>query len=120
MIPTKKHLEIYKKWVKYWMDEFKIGGWDVYFEIDKSDKENIAGCKWNLKGKTCTFDISCGWGKVNPLSEKNIKESALHEVLHLAMANLVTLANRRYINQDQLEEAQEEAVFILSNYILKK
>lgn len=120
MKTTNKHFEIFKKEVKKWMNEFKIGGWEVYFKINEEDKESLSGCSWNLKGKVCTFELNRNWPEGDKVDNNNIKKSALHEVLHLVIAKITTMAVRRYVNRDQVEEAEEEAVNTLINYILKK
>ena len=116
---TNKDFELYKKEVLKWMDEFKIGGWEVHFGIDEKDEENIAGSEWSLKSKIVTFNICRDW-RNNLLNTYEIKKSTLHEVLHLAIAKITTMAVRRYVNRDQVDEAEEEAVNTLINYILKK
>jgi len=118
MKATKKHLELYKKEVLKWMTRFKIGGWDVNFDFDE-ENDGVANTTWNLEGRVCAFRIARDWEK-DPLTNKTIKETALHEVLHLILARIMSLSTARYMRKTELIEAQEEATNTLMNYILKK
>jgi len=119
MKATSKHLELYKKEVLRWLDDFKISGWEYHFEFDEKDEENTAGAKWSLEGRTITFELSRNQEKKN-LTENAINISALHEVLHVIFARLMTLASRRYTSETEIKESAEETVNTLINYILKE
>lgn len=118
MKATQKHLDLFKKKVLKWLDTFEISGWEYYFEFDESDKENTAGARWDLEGRTITFELNRKQEK-RDLTDEAINISALHEVLHLIFARLLTLANRRFTTETEMKEASEEAVNILRNYIEK-
>lgn len=119
MKATQKHLDLFKQEILKWLDAFKISGWEFYFEFDEKDLENTAGSKWNLEGRTLTFELSRNQKKRN-LTNEAIKISALHEVLHVIFARLMSLAGRRYTTETEIRESAEEIVHTLLNYILNK
>jgi hypothetical protein len=119
MKATQRHLDLYKKEILRWLNLFKISGWEFYFEFDEKDKENTAGSKWNLEGRTMIFELS-RHQKRKYLTDESIKISALHEVLHVIFARLSTLASRRYTSETEIKESIEEVVTTLLNYFKTK
>lgn len=53
-------------------------------------------------------------------TDEEIKEYALHEMLHLLMARYSACANARFISDDELEEAEHEVVNRLQYFISNK
>lgn len=118
MKTSQKHFEIFEKEVKHWVKEFGLTGWQIYFRHGGTDKGSFAGCSSNLAGKAATFFLAKNWDDVIvPLTEKNIKKSALHEVIHLVFARLSALNSARYVSEDECTEAEEEVVNIFMNYL---
>jgi len=67
-------------------------------------------------GKTEFF--SRDWSNHDKISDNDIKEVAKHEMIHLLLERLNSTGEARFINRDEITEANEELVRKLE-YIIK-
>jgi len=117
---TQKHFEIFKKEVRKWVDIFQLNGWQIYFK-HKTNKTDFGGLATILKNKVATFFFTQSFDDaVCSFTEEAIKKTARHEVIHLLLARLSCLVSERFVSENEVEEAEEEIVNILVNYINKK
>lgn len=118
---TEQHFELFKKEVKKYIEEFGLKGWEVSYEHKCKDEDNYSSLRYSMMNRTATFSLTKNWGdEVTPLTSEAIRESALHEVLHLLLARFYTLAGARFIEEEELREEDEAIVTNLVNYILDK
>ena len=92
-------------------EQFDLNGYKVYFR-----KEPLVGCfadiTVNQEGLVATVRYS---NEVD--QDDNPVYSAKHEAIHLLLARLLDLAERRYVSEAELSEANEEAVRRLDKII---
>ena len=62
--------------------------------------------------------LSIDWND-NEISDKNIKKSAFHEVLHFLLHRLKNCGESRYINEDEIHEAEHETIRRIVNMEFK-
>lgn len=102
---TKAHFDYFCKRVLYWLDEFGVAGYTVYF--GRTDADCSAQLIINAEGRGFTFKLPM---KLLTTSRQALNHSALHEVVHAAMAYLCWLGAERCVSEKQLEMAEESLV----------
>lgn len=116
MKTTKNHFEIFKREARRMIKELGLLDWDVYFvhEEFKKDSHSLAQCRVHYTDKSATLALNKDFedGDVSP---KFIRQTARHEVFHLLLARLEGVAKERFVNGNELYEADEEVVNRLEN-----
>ncbi len=104
-----KKFELFKKECLYWIDRFQLSNWGVNIAIDDREGQNVKGY---IKCDDESFLASiffCADGNKKS-SEEDIKDTAKHEVIHLLLARMSRLGEKRYAGKDELYAAEEEIV----------
>ena len=100
---TPEQFELFKKYVNYYIIEFNLFDWAVYFELKRLD-DCQARCSTDIKSRVVTFSLGI---QIYYTSDEDIKNCALHEVCHLLIADISDLAYKRSVTFDQIEQAAE-------------
>lgn len=110
-----KHLETNKaafdlfcKEARRRLTQLGLNDWEVYFEHVHLDGR-YAACSFKRLGRKATISMSTSWGPFAPTAA-SLKRSALHEVLHLLIADLSCAGASRHATADELEQAEEALV----------
>jgi len=113
-----KHFATFKAACSKWLALLNLGDWQVYFQ-KKPMRDYFAETSWNLKGRVATITLNANWNSsLRALTNDTLGESALHECLHLCMAELRGLATARYITEVEVEEREEATVVRVQHAIL--
>jgi len=116
-----QHLKLYKNYVLMYIDRFGLHDWEVTFEFIEDDKKNegvIGQVNWLYTQKKATFKLCKSYKKRRDRDiELQIRITALHEVLHLLLAELQTLAEDRTWDQLEYERATHSVINTLINTI---
>lgn len=100
---TLEQFETFKNYINYYLTEFNLTDWLVYFDFCKLKNRN-AECSTDILGRAVTFSLNT---QIYYTDENEIKECALHEVCHLLIADISDLAYKRSVTFDQIEQATE-------------
>lgn len=109
---TKAQLDYFCERVTYWLKEFGVTGYTVFF--DWTDVDCSAQILISAEGRGLTFKLP---HKLKETSRPALNHSALHEVVHASLANLCWLGLERHVSQKQLEMAEEEVVCNITTLI---
>lgn len=119
---TDKHFEYFKKRVKYWLREFGLIGWRVFFEHGEADIGNnergYAKVDFDIDGRNATFTLGLNWESLKP-TKALIDHSAFHEVCELLLGRLRVMAYSRFVNSDEIKEEVHAIIRTLENVILE-
>ena len=114
---TRAHQEYFQDRVLFWMEELNQQDWtNTGFKVEDLGT-GAAQIRYNVLNRGCTFVLSSSLD--SKITRRFLDETALHEVGHLVMSRLENLAERRYIQEDDLSIAAEEAVCILTRVVSK-
>ena len=100
---TKVHFDYFCKRVDYFMCEFGITGWTVFFLHQRLDAS--AEIRYTYDERAVTFALARSIHE-NP-TKKKLNEIAFHEVIHLVLAPLDSLAKRRFVEEREICDAVE-------------
>ena len=90
-----------------WADRFGLNCYDITYRESKTE-ERAAYIEINASAKFATVYLCKG--KCN----YSLKQLALHEAIHLLLGDLTNIAMKRVMTGDELEEAEEAVVNMLT------
>ena len=113
MKTNKKHFNLFKSECRKWQDKFDLNKYGLCFEwkeLGDADASMIA--REDSMTATMALNKNIGYEGLNyDISfNEHIKKKALHECLHLLLWRLSEYGERRYVEQNQLLEAEEAIV----------
>ena len=91
--------------------------WDVYFQHGGVN-DVYAQTAWENGSKVATITLCDDWDDLRPRTNAEIKRVALHEVLHIAMADIVSHAEARYISEEGLQAAEHTFIRRMEKLII--
>lgn len=83
-----------------------LNDWEVNFthtDLNDRDEEALAITSWNVSQRSVTFLLGTDFYNQG-ISESIIKDVAKHEVLHLLLAKITSLARNRYVLDREIDE----------------
>jgi len=108
MTTTKKQFELFKKECRKWADRFGLNGWRFDFHL-LDIGENQAEVRRDFMDCVATVRLHIELEKVDGETWTDvIKNSAKHEMIHVLLGNIATLANSRHVQADEIVKADEE------------
>lgn len=114
---TKADYEKFKSYVSYWQRELGLDDWHIYVYHKKLD-DTFANTTANTAGRGVTINFSTNWLD-REINDKELKECALHEVLHIITAPMNNEAKARFADEYTLDAAEHSIVTRLTNYIMR-
>lgn len=106
---TQKHFRHFCKMVNKYLEKYRIGAWEVYFKKEDLSK-SYSQVRINRAGRVVSFVLCNVWNDGQELNEKNIEDTAKHEVLHLLTCPLAILGGERYTTEDEIDYEWEVLV----------
>jgi hypothetical protein len=115
-IPTPHDAAYFAQSVKKWQQVLSLGDWRIEKGL-KPAKQAMASVEFNDTARLATYRLG-DWGaeKITPTS---LDKTALHELLHVFLHDLITVATDPKSTQD-LIDAQEHRVVNLLEALLSK
>lgn len=118
-----KHLELFKKHVAIWQGQLGLTGWRLLVEWEKEDHSARAITRLNHKSHQATITlVRDQQDAVNAKEfEDYSSELAFHEVLHILLSDLTTLAeNNTHPNMyDFIQSAEHGVIRTFENLIFR-
>lgn len=89
---------------------FELHNWRISFSMEDIG-DPIAKIVTDPTGYIATFYLNSIWDDpVYQYTRENLKQTALHEVIHLLLMRLTGTAQARFVSKSELDEAEEEVV----------
>ena len=115
-IPTPKDAEIFAQSVQKWQQVLSLGDWRIERGL-KPAKQAMASVEFNEGARLATYRLGdFGAEKITP---ESLDQTALHELLHVLLHDLMTTAQDPKSSQDEIE-AQEHRVINLLEKLLSR
>ncbi len=114
---TAEHFKIFKLECEYWIEEFGLREWDIYFSYKDVEGNDIAYLNWDTESRWAVINLcSENWknhsGGVN---EWEVRKCAYHEIAELLLAKFCDLAEGRYSNKEELQAERHAIIQRLTN-----
>ena len=115
-IPTPEHAEIFAQSVQKWQQVLSLGDWRIERGL-KPAKQAMASIEFNEGARLATYRLGdFGAEKITP---ESLDQTALHELLHVLLHDLMSTAQDPKSSQDEIE-AQEHRVINLLEKLLSR
>lgn len=118
---TKADFELFKKECLRWKDILGLHGFEFNFNHNGEDRGDFSYCAVNSTNRTVMLELCIKWpGKKYIKTDAHIKMSAFHEVCHVFLDLLGSVARYRYISQHEVEEAEHAIIRTLETVLYPK
>ena len=115
-IPTPEHAEYFAQSVKKWQQVLNLGDWRIE-KGSKPAKNAMASVEFNEGARLATYRLGdFGTEEVTPQS---LDQTALHELLHVFLHDLITAAQDQKTSLEQLEKEEHRVVNLLEKLLSK-
>jgi hypothetical protein len=115
-IPTPQDAEIFAKSVKKYQLLLSLGDWRIE-KGSKAAKAAMASVEFNASARLATYRLGdFGAEKITP---ESLDKTALHELLHIFLHDLMSVAQDPKSSEDDIEMQEHRVINLLENLISK-
>jgi len=115
-IPTQQDAELFAKSVKKWQQVLSLGDWRIEKGI-KPAKNAMASVEFNESARLATYRLGdFGAEKITP---ESLDKTALHELLHIFMHDLMCVATDPKSSDEDIEMQEHRVINLLENLLSK-
>jgi len=115
-IPTPHDAAYFAQSVKKWQQVLNLGDWRIEKGV-KPAKQAMASVEFNEAARLATYRLGdFGAEKITP---ESLDMTALHELLHVFLHDLITAAQDQKTSIEQLEKEEHRVVNLLEKLLSK-
>lgn len=114
---TKAGFLVFCEYFETYQKAFGLTSWSVAFRL-KSLKFKRGQTSYNATSRVAVVTLATHWDI--PATADNLQRTALHECLHLLLAEFNTAAGDRFVSRESLDSLEEAVVVTLQNFIFKR
>jgi hypothetical protein len=115
-IPNQQDAELFAQSVKKWQEVLNLGDWRIEKGI-KPAKAAMASVEFNASARLATYRLGdFGAEKITP---ESLDKTALHELLHIFLHDLMCVAQDPKSSQEEIEMQEHRVINLLENLISK-
>ena len=115
-IPTPQDVALFSKSVQKWQQVLSLGDWRIE-KGSKPAKAAMASVEFNDIARLATYRLGdFGAEKITPDS---LDKTALHELLHVFLHDLITVAQDPKSSQDEIDMQEHRVVNLLENLLTR-
>ena len=115
-IPTQQDAEFFAKSVRKWQQVLSLGDWRIEKGI-KPAKQAMASVEFNESARLAVYRLGdFGAEKITP---ESLDKTALHELLHIFLHDLMMVATDPKSSDDDIEMQEHRVINLLENLLTK-
>ena len=115
-IPTPQDVQLFAQSVKKWQQVLSLGDWRIE-KGSKPAKAAMASVEFNTPARLATYRLGdFGAEKITP---ESLDQTALHELLHVFLHDLMTVAQDPKSSQDEVEMQEHRVINLLEKLLSK-
>ena len=115
-IPTPQDAALFAQSVKKWQQVLNLGDWRIEKGL-KPAKNAMASVEFNESARLATYRL--GDFGAEKITKESLDQTALHELLHVFLHDLMTAAQDPRSNSEQLESEEHRVVNLLEKLLIK-
>ena len=113
-IPTPEDAKLFAQSVRKWQQVLSLGDWRIE-RGSKPAKAAMASVEFNTPARLATYRLGdFGAEKITP---ESLDQTALHELLHVFLHDLMTVAQDPKSSQDEIEMQEHRVINLLENLL---
>lgn len=114
---TNKHYAYFRKECEKQLQQLGLKSWKVYYQFKPLDN-CFGNAMWDYAGKVATITLSTEFPKPFDNLIRQIKETALHEVLEIFLGSVSHMAGRRDFIQSDFDAEIHAVIRTLEKILL--
>jgi hypothetical protein len=115
-IPTPEDVKLFAQSVRKWQQVLSLGDWRIE-KGSKPAKAAMASVEFNTPARLATYRLGdFGAEKITP---ESLDQTALHELLHVFLHDLMTVAQDPKSSQDEVEMQEHRVINLLENLLFR-
>jgi len=115
-IPTPNDAELFAKSVQKWQQVLSLGDWRIEKGM-KPAKAAMASVEFNDIARLATYRL--GDFGAEKITQDSLDKTALHELLHVFLHDLITVAQDPKSSQDEVDMQEHRVVNLLENLLTR-
>ena len=115
-IPTQQDAELFAQSVKKWQQVLSLGDWRIE-KGSKPAKEAMASVEFNQTARLATYRL--GDFGAERISPESLDRTALHELLHIFLYDLLCVATDPKSSDEEIEMQEHRVINLLENLLSK-
>jgi len=119
MRTTTKHFAQFKRHARKWLANFGLVSWEVVYLHTELLAPRLAECGIDPSGNFADLTLGTAWGDM-PRTSECMDQVACHEVLHILLAKLTTIASERWTTERELEDEEHVVIRALLQFLFPK
>jgi len=116
MKTTKKQFEHFKKCFLIYAEKWGLKEWRFDFAHDDCGHA-LSTVNYDTLNKVVTVAFTTEFGSLPPLTMKEVRETAKHEVHEMVVAELSVLAHARFTTEDEIVRVRHTLVRRMDNVV---
>jgi hypothetical protein len=115
-IPTPEHAELFALSVRKWQQVLSLGDWRIE-KGSKPAKQAMASVEFTPNARLAVYRIGdFGAEKITP---ESLDRTALHELLHIFLHDLMVVSQDPKSSQDEIEMQEHRVINLLENLLFR-
>ena len=115
-IPTPEHAELFAQSVKKWQQVLSLCDWRIEKGI-KPAKAAMASVEFTPAARLAVYRL--GDFGAEKVTQESLDQTALHELLHVFLHDLMTVAQDPKSSQDEIEMQEHRVINLLEKLLFK-
>jgi hypothetical protein len=115
-IPTPQDVALFAKSVQKWQQVLSLGDWRIEKGM-KPAKAAMASVEFNDIARLATYRL--GDFGAEKITQESLDKTALHELLHVFLHDLITVAQDPKSSQDEVDMQEHRVVNLLENLLTR-
>ena len=115
-IPTPEHAQLFALSVRKWQQVLSLGDWRIE-KGSKPAKQAMASVEFTPNARLAVYRIGdFGAEKITP---ESLDRTALHELLHIFLHDLMVVSQDPKSSQDEIEMQEHRVINLLENLLFR-
>jgi hypothetical protein len=115
-IPTSQDAEFFALCVKKWQSILHLGDWRIEKGM-KPAKQAMASVEFNESARLATYRL--GDFGAEEITNESLETTALHELLHVMLHDLLAAAQDPKSSQDDIDKQEHRVINLLERLLMK-
>mgnify|MGYP000742699431 CR=1 FL=1 len=115
-IPTPEQSQLFAQSVRKWQQVLSLGDWRIERGL-KPAKQAMASVEFNEGARLATYRL--GDFGAEKITQESLDQTALHELLHVFLHDLMTVAQDPKSSQDEIEMQEHRVINLLGKLLSK-
>lgn len=121
MKTSKRDFESFQRYCHLWADRFGLLDWQIRYEHRSHNRDGrkfFATTDAHPHSRLAVVALSVSWPGLTVTAER-LDSTALHEILHIVLAEMEEVAWERFVSEAEYNAAREISIVRLENAIFR-